>query len=160
MRWWAVVFLSMVACETRLNVADAPPCSACTGCCDFGRCVPLALQNSSFCGTTGPCQTCSGRCVDGFCKPPSTCGDCAGCCSGSFCVAGNSDVACGTRGDSCLACPIEARCVAGACVACSPATCNGCCFGGTCRSGTEPVLCGRGGAACRACNTCIGGVCQ
>lgn len=162
-RWWVLCLLSLVACETRLDLADAPACPSCNGCCDFGRCVPLTQQDSNFCGTTGPCQRCSGRCLDGFCKPASTCGTCAGCCSNSFCVAGNSDVSCGTRGDACDVCAITERCIDGACVPCSAANCNGCCQGATCLQGTADTTCGRGGAACRLCSagtSCASGVCR
>lgn len=163
MRGWWLGLLMLVACETRLSVADAPTCSACDGCCDFGRCVPLSQQDSTFCGTTGPCQPCSGRCVAGFCKPASTCGTCAGCCEDTFCLDGTSSVACGTNADACQRCSIQQRCIQGVCQACSPATCNGCCVLGLCESGTTDVRCGRGGVECQLCSgatSCQSGVCR
>jgi hypothetical protein len=152
--------------------AQAPcdPTSCPTGCCDAtGTCV--RGNTSRACGRGGE------RCVDclstglacatgigdagqgGVCASATaaTCtpANCAGCCEGTTCRDGSALTACGKGSAACVACPLGAACVGGACVdqlsTCGPANCVGCCIGTTCMVGTDQTACGQLGDKCQNC---------
>lgn len=111
-----VLLLGLSAC----NFEGCGP-GKCNGCCDAsGSCVSgtgkLACgSGGGACVECGPTQTCSG----GLCSPPSPpCGasNCAGCCVDTVsCVAGTSNVECGTGGVACAKCTTSQSCSNGAC---------------------------------------------
>src|SRR5207249_5475485 len=108
------------------------PQSCPNGCCDqSGNCVAGGASNNAFCGKGGlACIDCtaSGKtCINGACTgcTPANCP--SGCCSGDSCLAGTSDLACGSNADACVQCPGGQRCDQGACI-CDGQSCpNGCC---------------------------------
>jgi hypothetical protein len=77
---------------------------------DAGAGVDAAGDEGNACGcTTGQ------RCVDGGCVCDSIACP-SGCCSAGQCVSGTTNQACGTAGQSCLACCMSQTCTAGACI--------------------------------------------
>ncbi len=155
-----------------------PVCNAQTcpqGCCQSGRCVPLAQQSPFTCGFGGQqCQQCpaGGVCQNGVCGAttctPQSCRN--GCCDSGRCITlpNQSSIQCGSNGQLCAGCPGGLVCSNGVCTTptCNGQTCpSGCCQGNRC----VPIAqqgqgqCGFGGQQCSACPpglSCSGGVCR
>ena len=153
------------------SCGPAGACVDCTGNAQGGACVMGA------CGCKTP-EDCSGgrTCIGGLCSAPcSAFTPCqSGCCANGHCVPGNTAMACGTTGSTCVDCTGNGAgggCVAGKCgctqasdcpplracnkgtgqceVACSamqPCS-SGCCTGmisGACVDGASHQACGSG----------------
>ena len=115
-----------VDCSSRGETCDAATglclspvtCTACTGCCQLGKCLPGT--SSTACGGGGAtCATClTGQtCKNGQCVQDCGAANCNGCCSFSgMCKSGQSDVECGINGDPCIACFGQKKCTGGLCL--------------------------------------------
>ena len=81
---------------------------------------------------------------------------CKGCIRGAeaTCVDGTKAEACGSGGETCVACDEYETCNEdGECeeAPCSPKDCDGCCRAGECREGIKDFACGTGGEECANC---------
>jgi hypothetical protein len=121
-------------------------------CADAKLCCPAnRLHSRPYCALECDCDvdTCPNGCCD----------------ADGQCLAGHVGSACGTGGDSCVACTGTASCggggVAQKCGTCNASNCpNGCCSAAGCQVGTATAACGAGGQTCVACggsDTCGGG---
>jgi hypothetical protein len=85
---------------------------------------------------------------------------CTGCCdSDGNCITAETNAACGTGGEACLACGASASCTGGTCIhpqpGCDPSNCAGCCQGdSSCAVGSQNAACGVAGQACAPCLDC------
>jgi hypothetical protein len=88
----------------------------CSGCCvDANHCADGVASDT--CGFNGhSCQDCGGGMCEpqlgggGDCQLPCDLATCSGCCEGSACLLGNTDLFCGTSGQSCVTCPSGESC--------------------------------------------------
>lgn len=135
------------------------PCTVenCSGCCLAGACEPG--DDPSACGSGGlACVACAGddRCIEGQCLlEPSACNaqSCPdGCCLEGKCLPGKVDEACGSGGQTCMACGSTSNCSDQRCL-CAVDRCPGCCDQGICRAGNDANFCGTGGEACTRCSS-------
>lgn len=153
---------------------DAPlaSCSAstCSGCCDAKGTCHSGLDGAACGKSAQACVDCKGQDLTcaalsdggsgGVCvstaKVTCTPQNCAGCCEGTTCRPGTSIGACGTGGNACVGCPLNAACSSGSCVidtgSCSASNCIGCCIGSTCYAGVDMAACGENGAKCQNCS--------
>ena len=90
----------------------------CSGCCtDDGRCLPGTSElqcgwGGQACNECADNQQCRQAAGGGQCR---ACGpeNCSGCCTlEGTCLAGTSDDACGTFGETCVGCPFPGYCAA------------------------------------------------
>lgn len=149
-----------------------------------------AGTGGGFSGTGGGVVTAGGRAGGTGGGAVTVCNstNCPGCCDATGqCFAGQADVACGTMGATCLACPSAQRCtplaVGGRCLGnptgggsagggsavgggspgCNSTNCAGCCrSNGQCQTAPTSAQCGVNGAACAVCpatQSCQAGTC-
>ena len=163
MAGWVVLSIAACSDETGGPFPDSGSgmCgpAVCPGCCQGNTCIDP--PSSGACGTAGfPCVVCgpgetcqNGQCVSSSTCGPATCGQ--GCCKGNQCLAGNTDVACGSGGSICLDCAASGgTCQAGSCQggqACNAKSCPGCCLNNQCFNGGDNNRCGASGATCVDC---------
>ena len=161
-------------CARDVIACNAATCS--TGCCQAQAPRCLGGESNQACGDNGSacvvcatglvCNPASHKCE----KPTSKCDftNCLGCCDAQgVCQLGQSNAACGLKGQACEACTFGTSCgpvgpIGGMCEGqppCGPATCKGCCIGDLCQTGSQNTACGIGGVSCANC-TAISEVCN
>lgn len=128
----------------------------CGNTCCSNSATPVCCANSSTCCPSGTQCTNVGTCCPsdrlcaGECCPPgftcsnnqcvaSPCGasNCPGCCQNNVCQPGNTDLLCGSGGNTCTTCTPPNVCCGGQCKRPNGAACsgNGNCCSGHCRMG-------------------------
>ena len=116
--------------------------------------VLLSLLALPGCGDDAPLVD-SGAQEAGTCSPAT----CTGCCEGAVCKSGQSPLACGKGGATCVGCnKASEACARGACVPgsakCNANNCSGgCCQGDSCVAGNLDDACGKGGGSCQRCGS-------
>ena len=169
-----------------------PGCGGQESCFD-GKCICTPACDLKQCGDDGcgnPCGMCPDdkTCIDGQCEVtcgdgkcaageetkcscPEDCGVCEGCCMWpGQCEAGTSDIACGKKGEYCLACTIGKSCHDQQCIFyCGDGICGGeetkCDCAEDCGDSCAQKVCGDDGCGgiCGDCNVgtvCVNGACS